>query len=467
MVCRAELSALTQTYANREVVIVVDDPKPTTVAAPETLNEPRLCIVAVKDNEGGSEARNIGAREAQSNRIPLLDNDNEWLSMHSKTNRTVRIGPLRVHCMTTTKMKVCFLAPNFYRSSGVAVAIKRLVSAMCGRGLKFYLAGCGAPTEGGLSPIEDASWAPVGRYRTFDLFRTGPRLVRELIDFSRWVKDIECDVVHVHHRRLACLANVARLWNRIPVIYTAHGVYSRSMIMSALCPSTVTGVSPSVMEYLARCTGATTRILAFNPYPFPLLPAERILTPFAVLSRAVSIGRLEPVKGHIHLINAWQILRSRGMNVHLDIYGEGHLRCDLISKVKAEGLDGVVRFPGYSGDVSRELRTSLFNVLVSETEGFPNVVVEAAAESVPTLLTDVDGSRDAVPENTKLPNRLPFGNVPALANALARWFESPETVALDGQRFFEFMRQRVSFDVVRAQYEEIYATAANRFTAAG
>jgi glycosyltransferase involved in cell wall biosynthesis len=79
LVCRGVRSALNQTYPHLEVVVVVDGPDPATVAALEELREPRVRIIALSENVGGSEARNIGAREARGEWIALLDDDDEWM----------------------------------------------------------------------------------------------------------------------------------------------------------------------------------------------------------------------------------------------------------------------------------------------------------------------------------------------------------------------------------------------------
>jgi glycosyltransferase involved in cell wall biosynthesis len=72
-------SVLGQTYANLEVIVVVDGTDQDTVAALEALQEPRLRVVALAKNVGGSEARNIGVREAKGKWIAFLDDDDEWL----------------------------------------------------------------------------------------------------------------------------------------------------------------------------------------------------------------------------------------------------------------------------------------------------------------------------------------------------------------------------------------------------
>lgn len=79
LVCRAVRSALNQTYSNLEVVVVIDGPDPATVSALEALGDSRIRIIALKQNVGGSEARNIGGQEARGEWIALLDDDDEWL----------------------------------------------------------------------------------------------------------------------------------------------------------------------------------------------------------------------------------------------------------------------------------------------------------------------------------------------------------------------------------------------------
>jgi glycosyltransferase involved in cell wall biosynthesis len=79
LACRAVRSALKQSDANLQVVVVVDGPDPATVEALKALDKARVRIVALTENVGGCEARNIGVGEAQGDWIALLDDDDEWL----------------------------------------------------------------------------------------------------------------------------------------------------------------------------------------------------------------------------------------------------------------------------------------------------------------------------------------------------------------------------------------------------
>jgi len=72
-------SALRQTWLNMEVVVVVDGPDSLTAEYLETLTDPRLRVVFLERQLGGSDARNAGVRAARGEWIALLDDDDEWL----------------------------------------------------------------------------------------------------------------------------------------------------------------------------------------------------------------------------------------------------------------------------------------------------------------------------------------------------------------------------------------------------
>lgn len=79
LMTRAIRSVLHQTYANLELIVVVDGPDPVTVDLLEKLSEPRLRIVTLPENVGPSEARNAGVRASYGEWIAFLDDDDEWL----------------------------------------------------------------------------------------------------------------------------------------------------------------------------------------------------------------------------------------------------------------------------------------------------------------------------------------------------------------------------------------------------
>ena len=79
IVLRAVQSALGQSIANLEVIVVIDGPDKASEDALAAVEDPRLRVIALGAGVGGSEARNTGVRAARAPWIAFLDDDDEWL----------------------------------------------------------------------------------------------------------------------------------------------------------------------------------------------------------------------------------------------------------------------------------------------------------------------------------------------------------------------------------------------------
>ena len=79
LLIRAVRSALTQTYDNIEVVVVIDGPDRASVEALSEVSDDRLRFIELDQCGGGNRARNLGVSAAKGNWVGLLDDDDEWL----------------------------------------------------------------------------------------------------------------------------------------------------------------------------------------------------------------------------------------------------------------------------------------------------------------------------------------------------------------------------------------------------
>ena len=112
---------------------------------------------------------------------------------------------------------VCMVNDSFFRASGSAIAIRRITEAL--PEIDYYFAGSGDRQP------EDLSWMPAGHYQFFKLKTANPsQMLAEIFRFKTWMKQIHCDLVHCHHRRLAVLLQLSGL----PVLYTAHNAFAKS-----------------------------------------------------------------------------------------------------------------------------------------------------------------------------------------------------------------------------------------------
>ncbi|HTN60544.1 MAG TPA: glycosyltransferase, partial [Devosia sp.] len=138
----------------------------------------------------------------------------------------------------------------------------------------------------------------------------------------------------------------------------------------------------------------------------------------------ITAGRLNPVKDHRTLIEAFALLR-RTMAAKLVILGDGPLRAELGALIAERGLDDAVLLPGFVADIRPALAASDLFVLTSTSEGFGNVIVEAMAAGVPVVSTDCPHGPREILDNGALGELVPVGDAPAIAAAMARMLANP------------------------------------------
>lgn len=348
-------------------------------------------------------------------------------------------------------MRICMMNDTFYRSGGVPIAIRRISEAFTD--VDYCVASCvhdGRP--------EDITWIPADRFERFDLTSSNNpiRVFKELRRLKKWLKAQGCDLIHCHHRKLSVLTQLTGL----PVVYTGHLVFPSVWWFRWFRPKAITAVTPSVADNIFENTGRRALACIGNAVDFPdTVPAIDLA---AVSKRAVCIARLEPIKGHTHLLAAWKILLGRGHRYQLDLVGEGSLRPQLEEQIKKDGLQELVRFRGFTSDVSSITAESLFAVLASEIEGRPIVTLEAAAMGRGSVLTAVPGSVDLLLPDGKLKNGIPYGNPIQLADALEEWFSRPEEAVREGRRFFEFLKMSCDPKAISNQYRAVYQQVLHR-----
>ncbi len=118
-VVRAVQSALAQSYAPLEVIVVVDGPDEATQQSLGKIFDPRLKVIALRENAGGAEARNIGVRAASGEWIAFLDDDDEWLPPKlERQMRTVLESSVKYPVISSRLIAERILPRRIYRPGG-------------------------------------------------------------------------------------------------------------------------------------------------------------------------------------------------------------------------------------------------------------------------------------------------------------------------------------------------------------
>ena len=141
----------------------------------------------------------------------------------------------------------------------------------------------------------------------------------------------------------------------------------------------------------------------------------------------VAVGRLDPIKGFIHLVEACRLLRDRRIDFRCEIIGDGPLQGMLQQAIDQARLGGQLRLAGAlpQPEVRRRLREAAVFVLPSvqladgNADGIPVALMEAMASGAAVVSTRVSGIPELVEDG--LSGLLaPPGQAGPLADAIAR-----------------------------------------------
>jgi len=112
----------------------------------------------------------------------------------------------------------------------------------------------------------------------------------------------------------------------------------------------------------------------------------------------IFIGRLVRDKGINELVLAFTELNREIPDTRLILVGEQEPELDPLSPETLENISGCasIEAVGRQNDVRPWLAASDALAFPSYREGFPNVVIEAGAMGLPSIVTDINGSREIV-----------------------------------------------------------------------
>ncbi len=150
--------------------------------------------------------------------------------------------------------------------------------------------------------------------------------------------------------------------------------------------------------------------------------------------RVIFVGRLDPVKGALLLLEAFARVRIDHPNATLNVVGDGPARGEAEARAAALGLTGAVTFAGYrtQAEVAALLEEADMLVLPSFAEGVPVVLMEAMASRIPVVASRVAGVQELVEDGVS-GFTVPPGDVATLADRIASLMADPEAARVMGE----------------------------------
>ncbi len=229
----------------------------------------------------------------------------------------------------------------------------------------------------------------------------------------------------------------------------------------------ILGNSKSVIKQLVKQEGVPEdRVkLIYNGIDIPSLDACRrseirhslnISDETVVL---VIVANLIPYKGHADLIRALAIAnKSLQSDWRLLIIGrDDGIGRDLYQQVEEMNLSQKIQFIGTCDNVVDYLAAADVGLLVSQQEGFSNAILESMAMSLPMIVTDAGGNKEAVVHD-QTGFVVPVKDINALSLRIQQLINNRELREQMGQLGHSRIVEQFSIDQCINDYVEVYTS---------
>lgn len=168
---------------------------------------------------------------------------------------------------------------------------------------------------------------------------------------------------------------------------------------SYLFANRVIGISDAVTDWLVESgeVPASKVVRVYNPVIIPK-PRNKIDVQ-SNRFRIGFVGRLEPVKNPLALLEAIAVVVDKGYDIELSIVGDGSQKQLLIDRAQELNISDRVVLHGFQDKPDEYVRQCDVYVQPSISEGFGLALVEAMGCAVPVIATAVGGAPEIIHDN--------------------------------------------------------------------
>ncbi len=273
--------------------------------------------------------------------------------------------------------------------------------------------------------------------------------------FPAWLAGVPARVHGEHGRDMTDLDGTNRKYRLVRRLYRPF--VSRYVALSKdldryLCDDV--GVAEADVAQIYN--GVDT--LRFAPAPRARMPIAGCPFSAAELWLVGTVGRMQAVKDQLTLAEAFirTVQRSpSGARLRLVIAGDGPLRADVDSVLRAAGIRDQAWLAGERADVPEFLRGLDCFVLPSLAEGISNTILEAMATGIPVIATRVGGNAELI-EDGVTGHLVPAADSASMAQAILNYFGDPMMARRHGGAARMAAVRNFSLDRMIGAYQSLY-----------
>lgn len=254
--------------------------------------------------------------------------------------------------------------------------------------------------------------------------------VAPYVNWSKERRDQKPDCIHIHSPQFIHIAKYYQKKFRIPIIYTCHSLVALEMGIKQAKKLKAIQQQKQLLRMANIIVVPSHWELEILSKLYPFCASKTVLISHGVTKRKLIrrgssnsllfIGRLDPIKGIGHLLEAIAILIHAGYRFRLDLVGKGSQQYVslLKTKVKKLGITSHVRWMGYRSQVEIQRMYSSYGAVIMPSlhESFGLVALEALASGIPLVSTRAGGLAEFVSSNVA--ETIPRANGMAIAKAI-------------------------------------------------
>ena len=300
-------------------------------------------------------------------------------------------------------------------------------------------------------------------------FEVKPNVGRHLSDSTRTFyhlfKESRPETVHIHNPTPTIYAAPAARLAGVPsIVSTRHSLVAPPHNLIAELKY---AIAARFCDWIVGICDATTN----NVKSLRSIPAKKIISVYngaAPLQRTMSenrpaksgftlvfVGRLQPVKNHPLLLNAFQSALASMPELRLWMVGDGSERAKLEGLTNELGITRQVAFWGQQLDVAPFFSAADVFIMSSISEGLPVSLLQAFSLGLPAIVTDVGGMAEVL----RLADAgyvVPSANPAEMAAAILRMAQSDLDRAQFSKNADAAFRSRFSLQTMVDAYMDLY-----------
>ena len=170
------------------------------------------------------------------------------------------------------------------------------------------------------------------------------------------------------------------------------------------------------------------------------------------------VARFTPEKNHYLAMDIVKELLNKGMDIELNLLGDGECMQDVLAYASSLKISGSVNFIGYKDNVNDYIRDSDALLITSKTEGLPMSMLEAMALGVPIISTPVGEIPYIIEESN---GGFIANNTSEFTSIIERLYKDLELTKSMGKKARAYLEQNLSVTAQSQALGQLYSGLVN------